>query len=238
MRWLALVLGLTAFPAGAETCRLALALAIDVSRSVNDEDYLLQTDGLIAALEDAAVRRAFFDASGEVALAIYYWSGTGHQQPVLDWTRILAPADLDGVAAALRAAERPPQRMATALGAALQHGHDLLQRAPDCRRRVLDMAGDGRNNEGPGPGQIFADADFAGITVNALAIGEHESGLRAYFEAEIRRGPGSFVEIADRQSDFPIAMRRKLLRELAETFAGTPAACGCLPMRPGSSSSQ
>jgi len=74
--------------------------------------------------------------------------------------------------------------------------------------------------------------------VNALAIGEHESGLRAYFEAEIRRGPGSFVEIADRQSDFPTAMRRKLLRELAETFAGTPGVFDCPPVRPGSSSSR
>ena len=70
---LALLLVPFATPAAAD-CRLALALAVDVSRSIDSQDYVIQTDGLADALEDKDVRAAIFGPEGEVALAIYYWS--------------------------------------------------------------------------------------------------------------------------------------------------------------------
>ena len=54
-------------PAGAD-CRLALALAVDVSRSIDAQDYVIQTDGLAAALSDQEVRSAIFGPEGEVCL--------------------------------------------------------------------------------------------------------------------------------------------------------------------------
>ncbi|HEX9857846.1 MAG TPA: DUF1194 domain-containing protein [Paracoccaceae bacterium] len=205
-------------------CRLALALAIDVSRSVDARDYIIQRDGLVAALTDPAVRDAFLRPADHVALAVYEWSGRGYQAVVADWTGIHATADLDGVAALIAGHERSPRSLPTALGWALEFGRQLMAEAPDCEAQVLDVSGDGRNNDGMGPQAAYARRDFGGLTVNALAIGEHEADVVHYYRTEVIRGPGAFVEVAPTQADFPPAIRRKLLRELAERVFGMEAA--------------
>ena len=211
----------------APACRLALALAIDVSRSVNEADFRLQIDGTIAALRDPGVTQALFGPPERVALTIYHWSGAGYQQEIFAWTLIDNPQTLEIAIQALAATEKP-WPMNTGLGAALEFGLDRMAEAPDCARQVLDMAGDGQNNEGPKPARIYRDRDLGGVVVNALAIGEHESGLAGYFSRELIRGTGAFVETAPRQADFPAAMRRKLLRELVDQVAG---AAGASPYR-------
>ncbi len=195
-------------------CRLALALAVDVSRSIDAVDYAIQTEGMAAALEDPDVRAAIFSPDGQVALAVYYWSGSGHQQMVQDWVVLDGPEALDRVVWAVRAARRPELRLPTALGQALVFGAGLMAAAPPCARRVLDVAGDGRNNEGISARTAYERADFGDVVVNALAVGEHEQDVARYFRDEVIRGPGAFVEIAPRQVDYPPAIRRKLLREL------------------------
>ena len=91
---------------------------------------------------------------------------------------------------------------------------------------MLDLSGDGVNNDGPSAAEAYAMRDYSDITVNALAIEVEETGtdhglsegaeegLAAYFKAEVIHGPGAFVERADGFEDFARAMRRKLLREL------------------------
>jgi hypothetical protein len=223
MRFLAVLL-LTAMPVKAE-CRLALALAMDVSRSIDAADFVIQTEGLALALEDREVRRAILQGGGTVALAVYQWSGASHQEVLQDWVLVDGPEALDRVIWAVRAARRPELRRLTALGEAMRFGVELLARAPDCDRRVLDMAGDGQSNEGIGVTTLRKRVDFSGVTVNGLAIGEHEQGLVRYFETYVIGGPGAFVEVAPRQIDFPPAIRRKLLRELSgPEIGGLPPA--------------
>lgn len=210
---LLLSLLLSAAPALGD-CRLALALAVDVSRSIDAADYAIQTEGLAAALEDAEVRAAIFGPEGTVALAVYQWSGPAHQDLVQPWVLLETPEALDAAIWAIRRATRPERRQATALGEALRYGAGLLATAPPCARRVLDVAGDGRSNQGLPVASVYESDPFEGITVNALAIGEHELDLTRYFRDEVIRGPGAFVEVAPRQVDYPQAIRRKLLREL------------------------
>jgi Protein of unknown function (DUF1194) len=206
-------------PANAE-CRLALALAVDVSRSVDAQDYVIQTDGLAAALEDRAVRAAIFGPEGDVALAIYYWSGRGYQDLIQPWVILDSPEALDAAIWAVRRTPRPSSRLATALGDALRYGADLMEEAPDCDRMVIDVAGDGQNNEGISVARTYEREDFTGITVNGLAVGEHEAGIVHYYQTEVIRGPGAFVVTATRQTDYPAAIRRKLLRELQGPMIG------------------
>jgi hypothetical protein len=222
---LALLLLLLPAPAAAE-CRLALALAMDVSRSVDAKDFVIQTEGLAAALEAPEIVAAFFAPAGDVALSVYQWSGEDYQELVIDWTLIAEPEDLPPVIAEIRRLRPPELRLPTALGAGLDFGRLLLDRAPPCDKRVLDVAGDGRNNAGPTPDKIYASGGWDGITVNGLAIGSHELRLTEYFHATLIRGPGAFVELANRHTDFPKAIRRKLLRELVEAVA-------LMPCRPG-----
>jgi Protein of unknown function (DUF1194) len=201
-------------------CRLALALAVDVSRSIDAVDYAIQTEGMAAALEDADVRAAIFSGDGAVALAVYFWSGSGQQEMVQDWVLLEGPEALDGVIWAVRGARRPEARLPTALGQALVFGSGLMAQAPQCARRVLDVAGDGRNNEGISVATAYERADFTDVVVNALAVGEHEQDVARYFRDEVIRGPGAFVEVAPRQVDYPPAIRRKLLRELSGPTIG------------------
>jgi Protein of unknown function (DUF1194) len=218
MRFLALLL-LTAMPAQAE-CRLALALAMDVSRSVDASDFVIQTEGLALALGDRDVRRLILNGGGTVALAVYQWSGAAHQEILQDWVLVDGPEALDRVIWSVLAARQPERRQLTALGEAMRFGVGLLDRAPPCDRQVLDVAGDGQSNEGIGITTLKARVDFSGITVNGLAIGEHEQGLVRYFQDYVIGGPGAFVEVAERQTDYPPAIRRKLLRELSGPAIG------------------
>ncbi len=214
-----------ALPAAAD-CRLGLVLAVDVSRSIDVEDYAIQTEGLARALEDSRVRDAIFKGDGEVALSIYYWSGRGYQDLIQPWVLLESPADLDAAIATVRQTPRPEAPLATALGDALGYASDLLYYAPPCGRQVLDVAGDGRNNEGISVAHAYEGTDFTGVTVNALAVGEHEADLVDYFTSELIRGPGAFVELAPRQADYPKAILRKLLRELGDPLIGALATEG------------
>ena len=165
-----------AVPAGAD-CRLALALAVDVSRSIDSQDYVIQTDGLAGALADKDVRAAIFGPEGRVALAIYYWSGRGYQDLVQPWVILDSPEALDAAIWEVRRTPRPEAPLATAIGDALSYGLDLMADAPDCERRVIDVAGDRQNNEGISVARTYEREDFTGITVNGLAVGEHEACL-------------------------------------------------------------
>lgn len=234
-RWLpALALSLFAGSAyaaqdSAQDCRLALALALDVSGSVDPREYRLQLDGVATALQHPQVRGAFAAIpEAPVALAIYEWSGPAFQRLLVDWRLITGPEAVDAVAAQLRATGRQGGDPSTAIGAALLAGQALMQRAPRCWREVIDVSGDGKSNTGPDPRRIGPSLDRAGITVNGLVIGDasdRPDGLQAYFRAYVLQGPGAFVESAIGFESFEAAMVRKLLREmelLAVSEAGTP----------------
>lgn len=213
-----------AAPLRAEPCRLALALGFDVSRSIDATAYELQRGGLIAALFDPEIRAALLAPPGLVAVAVYEWSGRRQQRLVQDWVLLRGPDDIDRLAQTVTLHSRRHEGL-TAVGAALDYGWRLLRRAPDCDAQVLDLAGDGRNNEGPAPARIYAQRDFGMITVNGLAIGGHESDILRYYETQVIHGPGAFVEFAANATDVAAAFRRKLLREVEPPRLGSlPAA--------------
>ncbi len=213
----------------AVACRVALAMGLDVSASVDAQEYRLQIEGLAAALNAPAVREALLGGpGGPVAVAIYEWSGWDDQRVLVDWT-LLSDADaLAGVTARLVGTRRVEMSDSTALGTALLEGGALLQRAPRCWRRVIDISGDGKNNDGADPDMLDGEPLLAGVTVNALVIGaDARSGtdrravaigeLSSYFNAFVIRGPDAFVQVALGFADYERAMTRKLLRELQPT---------------------
>lgn len=206
--------------APAQACRLALLMAVDVSRSISLSDYAIQQQGLLLALADPTIRAALLDTADPVAMAIFEWSGRSDQRVLLDWTLVRTPADLARVEDAVIAGHLRTDRQATALGRALEFARQLMFRAPDCAEAVVDVSGDGKNNAGPTPAEAYAAADWGGIRVNGLAIGEHEADLTDYYRSDVIRGTAAFVEIAPRQTDYPQAIRRKLIRELTEMVLG------------------
>ena len=211
-------------PADAGACRLALAFALDVSASVDEDEYRLQLDGLETALGDPAVRMAMLAPGGGVALTAYEWSGARQQAEIAPWTLVLDEAGLDAFTGRIAAHTRRYGEFPTAVGYALGYGAVHMRKAPPCQRRVIDVSGDGVNNDGFGPAAAYREFDFTGITVNGLVIGGGNLELLSFYQREVAHGAGSFVEVAADYADYARAMRRKLLRELGGDYvAEAPA---------------
>lgn len=206
-------------PAHAD-CRLALVLAVDVSRSVDSRDYAIQKEGILAALSDPAVVQAFLAPADPVSFALFEWSRNTHQFLVVDWTLVQSEADLASIRQRINEHTRMPFAGTTALGEALRFAGAMIDRAPDCAERVIDVSGDGSNNSGASPAMVYSDPEFPADRVNGLAIRAHEMNVVDYYLNHLIHGPGAFVEIAEGPSDFPRAIRKKLLRELSEKLLG------------------
>lgn len=226
VRTVALIAALTAVPgaAVAAQCRLALLLAMDVSSSVDAREDRLQRGGLAAALASPSVEAAVFASPLPVAIAVYEWSGRTNQTLLVDWTVIDNRAALLGVANAIAQADRSHDEFPTAIGAALRFAADMFQRGPACFARVLDVAGDGENNEGISPRKAYAQYSFGGVTVNGLVVEaddyEAQITLREYYQKNVLHGPGAFLEVAKGFDDYERAIRRKLERELRPRAIG------------------
>ena len=222
---MALVMALSTTAAQAQ-CRQALALALDVSGSVDAREYRLQMGGVAAALDAPEVRdKLMVMPSAPVRLMVFEWSGPADQAIVVPWTEINDLATLDAVIATLRGTVRRDASPGTALGVAMKEGERHLQAQAECWKRTLDISGDGKSNLGPRPRDIKDRLQDSDITVNGLVIGvdDPELGdirqaeiaeLSSYFRAEVIVGPDSFVQTAIEFADYARAMRDKLIREL------------------------
>lgn len=206
-----------------ETCRLALMLALDVSASVDADEYALQQSGLISALLAPEVQRGFLDGPGSVALSVFEWSGRFQQEVLVDWVMIRSEADLLAAAEQIGQGARRSTDFPTAIGYALGFAAGQFSTAPPCLFQTLDVSGDGQNNDGFPPASAYTHFPLEAVTVNGLAIGGAQREIAQYYEAEIIRGPGSFVEYAANHADFANAMRRKLERELRVMILGEVA---------------
>jgi Protein of unknown function (DUF1194) len=201
-----------ALPAQAQNCRLALVLALDVSSSVNESEYLLQSEGLARALEDEDVQNAILLGSGVVALTIFEWSGRREQAEVLDWRMVYTVQDLLLAAERIRKHGRAIPGSLTAIGNAADFAAGQLAKAPQCMRQVVDVSGDGVTNDGLPIQAAYQDPVFANVTVNGLVIGTDRK-VRDHYEMAVLHGPGSFLVDAKDFDDFERAMKEKLIRE-------------------------
>jgi hypothetical protein len=208
---------------------IALCLAMDVSASVDFDEFALMANGTAAAVRDAeVVRAATSGPRGAAAVCLLLWSGVGEQDVAMGWTRLDGPGSAEAIAAAIENTPRLPRPGATAIGEGMAAGLALLARFPgDARRLAMDVSGDGRHNQGRAPGPVRDLAVAAGITVNGLAILNEEPDLLVHYAAEVIGGPGSFAMTCADYPDFAEAILRKLRRELAPPLvaaARAPAA--------------
>jgi Ca-activated chloride channel homolog len=208
---LALLACLTAPPALA--CETALLLSIDVSGSIDAGDYRLQTEGLAAALSDPEIAEAL--VKGQVALAVVQWSGIEEQVLVLPWQRMLSAPDVTRFAARAARVPRAFQGSDTAVGQGLRFATAQFAAVPDCRRKVIDISGDGQENAGFTDARARSEAIDQGLMINAIAIEEPGPAvpITTYYRNWIIT-PGGFVVTARGLQDYAETLRLKLLREL------------------------
>jgi len=205
------ILALSLWPASALPCDLALVLAVDVSGSVDEQEYRVQMDGLATALRDGIVTDALVDQKARITLV--QWSGSSRQVQSIPWTTIRDASDVAGLANAIESDPRHWRNYSTAVGEALALSIDLFEEVFDCKRRVIDVSGDGISNEGPLPATFRPFLRAQNITVNALAIETDDADLTAWFFENLIHGEGAFVITAAGFEDYPAQIRRKLQRE-------------------------
>jgi len=202
---------------------LALVLAVDISNSMDPEEQDLQRDGFVAAFRSSLVQDAIKAGMlGRIAVVYMEWAGSRRQTVVVPWTIIDGPASAAGFAD--RLAQAPTQRAPrTSISGAIDLGVRLLAESQvEASRQVIDISGDGANNEGRSVTQARNEALARGITINGLPIMLNRARgywdvdkLDDYYRDCVIGGSGAFmVPVRDREQ-FAQAIKTKIVREIA-----------------------
>ena len=219
---------------------LELVLAVDASSSVSADEFELQVRGLAEAFRDPRVVQAI-RASGDlgVAVALMQWSDDRKQFLAIDWTLV---RDEESAAAFSQALADTPRFLVgggTAIGAALEYAIGQLELNGFVgRRKVIDVSGDGRANQGAHPVHLRDAAVALGITINGLVILNEDPTVDSYYFANVIGGTGAFVMTANDYESYARAILTKLIKEIAGApiAARPPSGAGDRRWGPGEGS--
>jgi hypothetical protein len=204
---------------------LELALAVDVSRSVDDEEAALQRSGYIKAFRHPSILDAITHGPfGRIAVTYFEWAGYARIRPVVPWMVIKDRASAEAFVRLLETDE-PEQGRRTSISGAIDFAAAAFENNGfTARRRVIDISGDGANNSGAIVTVARDRAIKDGITINGLPIVNGRSTLSGWAQVEnldlfyrdcVIGGPGAFYVMAKDFADFPRAVLRKLMLEIA-----------------------
>jgi hypothetical protein len=201
-----------------------LILAVDVSYSMDMDELAIQREGYAQAI----VSREFLQAlkslpNGKIAITYFEWAASSDQKIIIPWRVIDGPETADAVSNEIM---RTPVRRAsrTSISGAIYFAMPLFDENPyKGLRRVIDISGDGPNNNGAPVVGAREEALSKGIVINGLPIMVKEpsystmdiDNLDWYYEDCVIGGPGSFVVSIKDRDKFKEAIRTKLLLEVA-----------------------
>lgn len=210
--------------AAAEPVDVLLVLAVDISRSIVESDARLQRNGYRTALLDRQVMAAIQGGvTGSIAIAYVEWAAYDAQELLIPWTRIASAADAQAWGDTL-AAKPWSSRSWTSLSGALRFSGEVLAQSPyEGTRQVIDVSGDGVNNNGPPPDRLRDALVERGVIVNGLPIINDRprwgmpngAELVPFYRDSVAGGPGHFVIVAEGFDTFADAIRRKLVQEIS-----------------------
>ena len=205
---------------------LELVLAADISRSMDLEEAALQRQGYAHAIRHPRILGAIRAGGlGRIALTYMEWAGDGIQRTVVDWTEIADKQSAEAVAAAIEAAPLSVARRTSISGAMLEAAGRFAGNGFDGRSRVIDISGDGPNNDGVFVTKARDRVIAQRITINGLPIVTGQPNptgfpdlpeLDLYYEDCVIGGSSAFMVVAHGFHDFARAIRRKLFLEIAD----------------------
>ena len=206
------------------TVDVELVLAVDVSYSMDLDELALQREGYAQAIVSKEFLQALKSGpNGRIAITYFEWAASTDQKIIIPWRVIDGPETADAVATEI--VKTPIRRASrTSISGAINFAMPLFDENPHRGlRRVIDISGDGPNNNGA-PVVIARDAAVGkGIVINGLPIMVKEpsystmdiDNLDFYYEDCVIGGPGSFVVTIKDRDKFKEAIRTKLLLEIA-----------------------
>jgi hypothetical protein len=201
---------------------LALVIAVDISYSMDPEELTLQRQGFAEAFRAPIVLDAIRKGTlGRIAVVYMEWAGSWDQRVMVPWTVIDNPESAFAFAGRV---ENVPVRRAqrTSISGAIDFGVKLhAESGLEATRRVIDVSGDGANNQGRSVTQARDEAVARGITVNGLPIMLKRPGylditdLDAYYRDCVIGGQGAFMLPARDREHFQNAVKTKIILEIA-----------------------
>lgn len=208
-----------------------LVLAVDISYSMDLDELALQREGYALAVTSPEFMKALKSGPiGKVAITLFEWAASSDQRVIIPWRVIDGPESAGAVAAEIL---KSPLRRAsrTSISGAINYAMPLFDENPyKGIRRVIDVSGDGPNNNGV-PVTVARDAALEkGITINGLPIMVKElnpatmdiPNLDLYYEDCVIGGPGSFVVSIKSKEKFSEVIRTKLVLEVAHVVPERP----------------
>jgi len=201
-----------------------LILAVDVSRSMSPRELEIQRRGYAEAIVSNEVISAIQNGLlGRVAITYVEWAGSFAQRVVVDWSLISNREEAQAFANKVTAHFEDSLRR-TSISGALLYSSTLFQRNGfTSNRQIIDISGDGPNNQGlpvlPARDRVLSK----GIVINGLPLMTQE-GLGSFLSIDdlddyyfncVTGGPASFVLPVLNWEQFPDAVRKKLVLELA-----------------------
>lgn len=201
---------------------VALVLAVDISYSMDLDELALQRRGYVEAFRSKAIHDAIArGAVGRIAVTYFEWAGAGIEYQLAPWTIVDGPASAQNFASVLEDAPLRRGRR-TSISAAIDTGVRLLGTSGvEALRQVIDVSGDGPNNDGRPVTQARDEALAKGIRINGLPIMLKRPGymdienLDIYYEDCVIGGQGSFLLTIREREQFSEAVRTKLVMEIA-----------------------
>jgi hypothetical protein len=222
---LALLVGLVLLPARGQAAEvdLALVLAVDISYSMDPEEQALQREGFAQAFRSPmvhdAIRRGML---GRIAVTYFEWAGAYDQKVVVPWSILDNPESI--LAFADKIASTPLRRaQRTSISGAIDFGVKLLDESGvEAARRVIDVSGDGPNNQGRLVMPARDEAVAKGITINGLPLmlkrptsAWDVEALDEHYRDCVIGGPGAFMIPVRERAQFAEAIKTKIIREIA-----------------------
>jgi hypothetical protein len=205
---------------------VAIAFAVDSSSSIDRGTADLQRNGHVAALTSPEFIKALSSNHfGCIGITYFEWASPQQIRMVLPWTRICGRQDAEAAAGVISRTGATGfsrgVRGGTSISAAIGVASLLLDRFPgNADRKVIDISGNGENNDGVPVLQARKKAIDKGYTINAIAIpSKNEAALgrplTSYFAEDVIGGFQAFVMVPRSASDYTTALRRKLVTEIA-----------------------
>ncbi|MBC7836939.1 DUF1194 domain-containing protein [Acetobacteraceae bacterium] len=197
---------------------VAIVLAVDVSGSIQEPEWVLQKDGYAEAFRNPqvleAIKRGFI---GTIAVTMVQWADDRQHKQVIPWTLIGDEYSARRFSDAILMSPRESLGSNTYIQTGIRFSIELLNTLPfDAMRRVIDVSGDGTTNgltidlE-----KVRKEAAEQHITINGLPILEEVPNLDVYYKTSVIAGPGAFMVVAKDFESFAVAVHRKLLLEIA-----------------------
>ncbi|MBV7409081.1 DUF1194 domain-containing protein [Maritimibacter sp. DP1N21-5] len=208
---------------------LELVLMVDVSRSMSPTELEIQRTGYVEALRSDEVHEAILSGyQGRIAVTYVEWAGS--QQVIVPWRLLETREDLIALADDLSVTFNPSLRR-TSISEALHFGAALFQdNGYMGDRTVIDISGDGPNNQGRYVNEARDAVVAQGVTINGLPLMTRDGmgadwsidHLDLYYETCVIGGIGAFVLPVYDWEDFPEAVKRKMVMEIFIGEGETP----------------